>query len=584
MKKIYSLLFAVTATAALAETADIPTQIFHGESIHSISDNGVWMVSELDLEKSMRIRNLTTGERWQYIFDGGDFSNHWDLSRTHCVADDGTVVGEFNDIPAYWRDGKWTHLKGATGTGAAIVGAITADGSMIVGGFSDSSLSFTDRQMTYPCVWYRNDDGTYGDPVFLPNPGRDYFGLSPQYLHCTAVSRDGKTIGATMRSGQGFHHFVYQYKQDENGEWTCKFLGEDIINPTNIEVPKYPGDYNGPDYPNYELYMTSSQLAEFYAAGYDWIDEQYKKGLTEDEIALAELSFAMEFMSPDMREPYEFLLNRFLDAYVPWYYKYMDYVAFLDKLESNGGSFAYNNVNVSPDGKYIYAVASSGNGPYYMVRFNTETGETLKYTNKRGLIASCILNDNTVLAGAFGSADGMAYVISEDSTNPIEFPTYWQQIGLQKNYDWMLDNLYVNVVTAVVGNNNYEVAEKWCVGHPIATPDFKLVGFGVSTELFYPAPDEGSWVSTYFLNTGIDSSGVEAVESAEESVLSILPGGVINASADIATIAVYDLSGALVYSAAANGAGSVATGLPKGIYIVRATTTSGAPVVKKVAF
>lgn len=514
---------ALASLGAFGATSQIESQVFNGESILSFSSNGKWMVSEADSEKSLIIHNLETGQKWGYYYDGTDFGTDYPAALGPCVSDDGVVVAEVGGIPSYWIDGEWTYLPGyranSSGLVTAVVGGITPDGSMIVGSLGNGASIFDERLMTSPCIWYRQDDGSYGDPEWLPTQ-RDFFGQTAQYLNLTGVSANGNTIAASMTSGSGFWHIPFCYTRGEDGKWTIHELGIELINPTGMEIPRYPGDYNGPNPPNYEEYMTPDKLYDFYyVSGPQWIDELYAQGITdESEIALLELKYAAEFMEGEMREAYEALLKQFLDAYEPWFTAFEAYVAFLERLGASGVDFTMNNVLVSPDGKYIYSSAS-GNG-FYPVRFDALTGEYQTYRGS-SFRPTCITADNSILGwGSNGDPDSPqpAYIIPQGEGRAKTVTDYWLELGMQDNYDWMEENLYQSVVVSINASGAEQFEDRWSVGKPIATPDMSLMGFGTSTAYWQVHPEQSGLYFTYLLNTGLDAEA----DAPQESGVGIL--------------------------------------------------------------
>lgn len=579
MKKIFTSFLAMSSLLAVASSS-VPSQELSGEGIWAISPNGVWMVSEMSVDNCMAIRNLQTGQAWGYIHDGTDFGDRWDLAITRGVANDGTVVGEYNNCPSYWtpETRKWTRLKGvvadSNGTIIAIVGGITPDGSMIVGSIGKGAGMMDDGQMTYPCAWYRQSDGSYGEPVWLPNPGKDLFGMSPQYVNATSVSNDGKTIGVLMRSGQGFHHFPYVMQQGDDGEWTVKMLGYELLNPTGMTIPKFPGEYWGPGMPNFELYMTADELAALYAAGPAWIDSLYAQGITdEEEIAYLELEWAMNFMSEAEKARYEPVLRDFLDQFPAWQKAFHEWEAFLERFDRNAIEFLYNRVIVSPDGKYVYAV-----GDYAPVRFDAATGEATRYSGRGNV--TCVTDDYSVLT--MTSADGIAYIYPQNSTRPVSFLDYWKDD--EKIYTWMEEHMYKECVTGVTSTGAYQLEDRWCMGRPIATPDMSLFGFACSSEYWYPEPADGSFISTFLINPEMPEKedGVTTALTPEAS-LTVLADGHIDIQGEFGVVEIFDLSGMSVFRKT-NVSGEISTGLGSGIYIVKATSADGECVTQKVRF
>ena len=600
MKHLLASGLALLALGAAAEPSTVPSHYLSGEAVYAMSPNGEWIISEMSGELSMAIRNLKTGKAWGYIHNGTDFGDSWDLPITRGVANDGTVVGEYNNVPSYWRNGKWTSLKGITrdsnGTVIAIVGAITPDGSTIVGSIGKGKGMYDDAQMTYPCLWYRNEDGTYGEPVWLPNPDKDIFGNAPQYVNATSISNDGKTIGVLMRSGQGFHHIPYVIRQDENGEWSYQLLGMELLNPTNMNIPKFPGEYWGPDMPNVEDYMTDDQIAQFYSEGDKWIDELYAQGITDEtEITYLELEFAMQFMSEDKRAIYEPLMRAFLDQYPAWQKSFDEWNGFLERFDSQACDFLYNKVQVSPDGRYVYAAATGrgGSGGVGPVRFDMKTGETTQFTRTRSVFPTCITDDYSVLCKDYNSNDGIAYIYPANSTRPVSFLDYWRDNT--PLYNWLEEHMYVQVVTGVTSTGNYQLGDQWCMGRPVAAADLSIFGFGCSTEYWYPEPADGTFVGTFIVNPDvlegdpiqeqpeIEDSAVDQVTTAAEMTVSPRSNSMIEVSGNVAAVEVYDLSGALVYKAA-NPQGTLSTGLASGVYVVKAASTEGKTVSEKALF
>ena len=579
-------------TDACAKVSSIPSQVFFGEAIHSFSENGKWMVSTLDSERSQIIRNLETGQTWKYNWTGGDFDESYPESiGPHAVSNDGVVVGEVSDIPSFWVNGEWHNLNGwlrnSSGLVTAIVGGITSDGSMIAGGMGHGSSPFDEdgRQMTYPCVWYRQADGTYGDPEWLPVPGKDFFGLVPQYIHITDLSADGSTLGAIMRCGSGFWNQPYSYTRDENGEWVCRELGYELINPTNMEILKFPGEYYGPDSPNYELYMTPDQLYDFYwISGPEWIADLYAQGITDEmEIGLLELSYAMEFMDEDMREEYKKYLDRFLDAYVPWWEKYSVYEQFLEKLGNSGVDFLYNNVFVSPDGKYIVSPAT-GNRGTYPVRFDARTGEYVEYES-RGITPTVICDDYSIMAMQPDYDRDMysnAYIYPGLSTKAVAITDFWKQQGMMENYKWMEDHMYQSVVVSFTASGGEIFDDRWCVGRPGATSDMTLMAFACSQVYWeVPASTKGIFAN-HLLNTGYDVSNVQEIEAdLKQTTLKAVGNGNLLASAPLSDLRIYNLAGTLLFSVSDVEAGLISTGLSGGIHIVRAFVSDGTPITLK---
>lgn len=593
MKRTLLLATALMATLGMTAASDVASTVFPAEAVSSISPNGEWMVSELDVERSMLIRHIPTGKQWTYIYDGMDNGVDYLPACTQSVSDSGIVIGEVHGVPSYWIDGVWTSLPGSQGLIAAMLGGITPDGSAIVG-----SLGTRTSMRTSPCIWYRNDDGTYGNPVFLPSTLRDIFGGGGQYVNATSVSDDAKTVGISMVSGNGFFHTVCLYQQDDNGEWSATQLGYDLVNPTGTIV-RSPGDYRGPSWPNFEEYMTQQQLDEMFAASEIWSAEKAAEGYTDEEISIMSLSFVMDFMSEDKRTAYQRVLDAFLKAYLPWRESYSEYEAFLARMIDEGMDFLFNNVFVSHDGKFTFATGyrtvvedplNPENGVVMFhapVRFDNATGEPTVYSYEPDVLVSGVTNDYSVVGWAYNRDiywPRQAYIFPQNSTEAVSIPDYMKEKGKENAFNWLEEMLYQEVIVSMNSSGQYQYDDAWCCGKPIPSADLGIIGFAVSTLYWTNLPEESAIFMTYLLNPdNAGTSGVESLESDSQLSVKVLPGGCLEVGDSVTDINIYDVSGKLVFASGRTGK-VISTGISSGIYIVKASTASGDSYSVKAAF
>lgn len=529
MKRTLLIMALATAGTAANATVEVPSAEYYGAYVSAISDNGKWMVCEMDYPRSMTVVNLETGEKWMRVSTGADGAEDYLIGFTRAVSDDGTVVGEDWDIPSYWKadsrgQGVWTHLKGYvrndTGVVSGMVGGITPDGSMIVGALGKGGGSIYgngDSQMTYPCVWYRNDDGTYGDPVFLPTPGLDIFGRKPQYVHCLAVSADGRTIGGQMRSGSGFFHFPLVYTLLDNGEWELKTVGMNLVNPEGITPAPWPGDFdNDTPMPNYEEYMTPEQLAAFYAA--DLNSAWQAEGYNDDEIMVLEHIYAAEYMTGEKKAEYQALVDAWVNRYVTWEEAWEKYEESMIRIMETGWDFEFNNVFLSPDGKYIYSSGKSALASAYTpIRISTvDDSDFTIYANRENILMSGVTADYSILGREY-QADSdmysMGYIFPQGQTTPVDIVSYMQQNAKPEVYDWMEEHMYRSVVVGLTASGGEMFDDRWVVGKPISTPDMSVMAFGNSMIYWQtpPAPGVTDRFITFVLNTSLDFAGVEGI-------------------------------------------------------------------------
>lgn len=563
-------MFTLLACAALflGARAFTEPQIFPGEYILGLSNNGQWAVGQCDDGESINIHNLATGENWRYEGQGDN-----DIIRVgldHIVSDNGVVIATRGENPYYWKDGKWTMLPVFQRDYFAVVGSVSADGSMIVGGLGNSGFSTEDIQMTVPCIWHADENGEFKEREILPYPRKDFFGLKPQYLHCVSISTDGNTIGASMTCGTGFYCIPYVYTKDAEGNWQYKELGMDIINPQNLEIMPYPGDYHGPLQPDWDVYLTDAGRAAFWAAFPAWAAEQEAAGYTDEEQAINQLYFLAEFMEGENKESYTMLLDKFMEAYNEWKPKEDAYNRFMQELARTGASFGANSERVSPDGKYLYAMAKG------IVQFDVETGTHREFSRNPSISLSCITDNYSVL-GVHNYGDQyfyrMAYIFPDYSLNAVTILDYWQQTGRKGIYEWMSENMLHEVEALAPDGDSIVIDEAYSIGLPISTPDMKTVSF--ATSAYYWVPMENYTFISYVLHTDMVDSGVDGVFASDSSIdVRSLGNGMVELDGEVASLDVYSLSGALL-SRFANPSRVVSTGLAPGLYILRASSPSG---------
>lgn len=540
MKRLLPIFLALSASAAMA--IDKPTSesmTFTDETLSSISPNGEWVAGGMGDEFTVIIRNLTTGKKWTYSEFNGEtgMGTQYTVGLGKCVSNNGIVVGEVDDMPAYWEDGAWHDLSTKVGQtvyrGAMQVGSITPDGSIIVGAIGNSgglTQGFEEDVMyTAPCLWQRNADGSgYGDPVMLPHPERDITNAIPQYFTALAISDDGKTIGALMTCNYGFPHVPYSYTQDADGEWQYTMMGEDLINPEHRVFPKYSGEYNGPNRPNWEEYMTQAEMEQYFAAGDAYVRYLESQGYNEYEIELLLWGYAANFMTEPRKGEFEALWDEYYTAYVEWWEAYSQYETILSQVITEGMGFIFNNMCISPDGKYIYATGTV----YELVRpgnpenafdqhcmpvaFEVGTDNYTVFSQKNDIRVASVTNDYSVLGKpnlGDGYLDTLAYIFPQGDTECVDLLSYFEEKGNIEVVDWIEENM---IHYAQIGETTFD--DVYSMGIPMATPDMSVIVFQ-TTSFYWEPMEDYLWVS-YVLYTGEDvrspESAVDTLETPNE--------------------------------------------------------------------
>ena len=136
---------------------------------------------------------------------------------------------------AYVKGGEWHLLPVPYPEHTNLAHGITPDGKVICGvvGNDDVSLDATNI-MSLPAVWYLQDDGTYGEPVVLPHPEKDFTGRVPQYVSAISISDDGKTVVGQVRDYRGSMEEPIVYTCNDKGEWSYTLICPELINPKSF--------------------------------------------------------------------------------------------------------------------------------------------------------------------------------------------------------------------------------------------------------------------------------------------------------------------------------------------------------------
>lgn len=596
MKKILTFGIAALAAGTALAASSIPSRVYEARLATAISDNGHWLCGQTTVEGTVFLTDMVNNTTKSYQSPGVEGTGYT-MGVGKTVSNDGTMISLLNGIPYVLQDGKWSKLPGNAVDGSAALGSISTDGSMILGMYGEIGTTTEDIQMGHPAIWYRNEDGTYGNPVLLPETGKDFFGLVPQYLNLIGISEDKKVISALMTDWSGFFEIPFIYTQDADGNWTYRELGRDLLIPDGRAVPEFPGDYSGPAQPDAFSYLSEAEETRFKNSIGAWDAQQRAKGLTDEEIQILQITYVAEFMSGTKKEEYLKLAEAFLAAYVPWIEKCNAYTEFLEYIHTNGLTFLMNNAFVSPDGKYAYftaikTVVIDPTDPeqgvltlHAPVRFDVSTGEVLVYSFDQNVVIGSIAADGSIFGKPYEPDASMytdGYIYPQGKEEPMTVEDYMLEIGNKEAFTWMEDNMLHEVIIGVNANGTYQVDDRFCTGMPLTTPDMDLIAF--TTPSSYWTDNYSSYeYMTYVLNTGMDT-GVESITAdAADASIEILPGACVEVKGNVKSLDIYDLSGLNVYNVT-NPSGQVSTGLASGVYLVRAITADGTVLTRKALF
>lgn len=557
---------AVAASGgAMAQTEAVhASEIIYGVQAMGISPNGQWVVGQADGEGLVYVENLKTNET--YVTGGATTGVGYVLSVGKPIANDGTVIALKDGFPYYWTPtgtskGTWKQLPGPAADGSVMMGSISPDGSIIIGSNGSTGTTTEDILMTNPCIWYRNENGTYDEPVRLPFPKRDPFGRVPQYLNLISMSDDGSVIAALMVDWSGVFNIPYIFTKGEDGKWSYDDVGTGLVLPEGLEIVNDPGDFKGPSQPNPWDYLNEAQTNAFWNAFPSWANSPDIAKLPLEEQTLKQLEFMAEFMSPDKKEDYLSKLYPFLDAMNAYNEQFKAYYEFRDRLREEGTSFMMNNAWVSPDGKYAYFTGENTvvknpelgeegvKNHYAPVRFSVETGEPTKYdTDGQSLVVTSVSADYSVFCRIVGVDDfwpSESWVFPGESDSGMSFPDFIMDNGSAEAYEWMEENMYRECIIGSTATGAYQYDDRWTVGNLYTTPDMSLIVCANSTLYWGDGETMPNFVS-FLLNTGYDPEKGNGEGPGEG------PGGegaVDEVIAEEGTPVYYDLQGRKVVNA-----------------------------------
>lgn len=567
MKK--SLLFATSAFAAAAVFAATPVTLPEFYTM-AISRDGKYIASVLS--ELVDVYDTESGQVRTY--EGVMTGNG------NCFANDGTIVGSTtNDAPVFLKDGNIITPANLTGYHLCDFHGITADGSRICG-LVDAPEGNTDGQMYQPAIFNVSADGTVSDPVLLPHPEYDYIGLRPQYCSAVFISDDGKTVLGQVKDDSGMMIYPILYREGADGKWTYSLPTASLLNPDNLELPEYPGEFEVTP-PDPVDFMSDEAKARYEEAYRQWEESGYTTEYPEPA----------DYLTPEEIVEY----NKATDAYnalaAEWNEKYEKFMAAREAIYSSSVGFVQNGFAMNADGT-LAAAASSKNvdtGSYFPEEVNTTYILDLKNgtfrevdPENKHLIPGQVLADGQVLAStpAPGPMSGVltppvTFILLPGGNDYMPIESYLETSN-PEIVTWMNENLYHNIPVGVDEDYNEIYDNVLMTGHMVASDDFSVISGGVFAYYF---SDDMSFMSYVFKGV---TNAAERIEAGSSS-LRALRGGVLDVKGEVSAVSVFDLSGRRVFSANETS-GRVNTHLPAGIYAVSYTDAEGIRHNVKVAF
>lgn len=570
MKK--SLLFIGALAAGFCASA-ISVDVMPDFYCLHMSPNGRYIVS--DAYGEVKVLDNETGEAVE-LYDEG-----FSVGNGNCISNTGWLVGNINyDDAAVLIDGEWVALKVPYGTTYAYPSCITPDNKFIFGTVSGAGDPMEGQQIAaVPIAWELLEDGTYGEGYLLSYPAVDPLtNMVPQYVQPVTVSDDGKHVFGQITHNLGFMLLPIMWEYTADNEWHYSYPGLDLFNPNHLELPEYCGDFEemAPEPADF----MSPENREAYEAALQYVYESGDWEAWPNE---------EDYMTADDIAAYFAAYDVYQEHYAEWEEKYYAFYEPMWEIIDASPSLEMNQVYCSPDGNTVVYNASEGGGGWWSVttgnpmQVDVKTGKATLWNSGKGLYCSQVYNDGTVFGHtpigmrATEPCEGYIKLAGEE-----DFTSLFDYFSAMDEYfnDWAMKNWvheYIDWVYDEETDDYYEdFVYKIATGFPLGNPDLSVI----NTTVLADWADAESYFYTYHF-TGL-TSGVKNVSADSSLVVKSLGKGNLGVS-EPAQIDVYTLSGACVYSAPV-AAGTVATGVETGVYVVKATDAKGNTTISKFAF
>lgn len=351
MKK--TLLTAAMAVLAMGSASAQVCDNFVGNLFSVMSDNGVYVAESVDGE--IIVRNRLTNKEY-YVHASEEDPVLSGAGNGHALSSQGTLVGYDGHNACYWVKGGLKVVLPNTADAGTIdsdASAITDDGKFIAGSLATGAKSAYEGLQSFPVLWTRQSDGSYSVEK-LPFPAKDFSGRDPQHVTVNDISNDGKTLVGMIVDYSGFFIYPIVYKKSEDGTWSYKVIGENIVWDGELAKqilpePTIPSDIW---FPKPEQYFTKADTIAYNNAAAEYSDklDQVKAGLIpSDSLPVYPLKWMYVSENKAKWQADSLLYEQQCEQY------YVDFDAYQESFyaSTKGISFLQNNFYLSRNGKYL---------------------------------------------------------------------------------------------------------------------------------------------------------------------------------------------------------------------------------------
>ena len=572
MKKF--LLFSAAVAAGLSSFAS--PRVYTDLEFRALSANGRYVVSEIFDE--VTLVDLETDTKT--VFSPTDFITY-SLGMGNCVADDGSFLGNISSAsPAcIFKNGQYEVLPTRNASLSGSANGITPDGRVICGtqGVAGASM-MGDGTLSVPCVWEKGEDGNYSLPVMLPYPDKDFTGRAPQYVTAMRISADGNVVAGQVRDYGGNMTQPIVYTRAADGTWSYMLPHPELLNPTDVKFPPYPGD--GPAQPDIKNYMTASELHEYELAVEEWTRNAEITGVEDWDIYPNE----EDFMSDDSLSNYDAAMAVYNEALADWSIEFNAFNNAYMECLTKGCEFVFNDLHLTSDGKLLATTNRKTQGDY---ESGTQTIEDTPYIFN--------LADNTVSfnpdernSKISAIADSGILLVYNSNHYIFNANVRYPDGNIISLYDymltaspavaeWMKKNMFHDMEVYDYNTQSWVVQNDVpCLGLAICTPDMQTIASTAANDWFENEEDS---VYGYILDVA-RTNDVKVIGTAQGATMTV-KGSTLSFSQEMASVSVCDMQGRIVFASAAR-ANEYQTNLGSGLYIVTATAADGNTATYKV--
>lgn len=484
MKNFFLLVSMLTVPTLAIAVTETPTDVMFRTAMYGIkiSQNGEWLGSRAGDASAYNIFTKTYYDYWGSFYGLGN-----------CMANNGMAVGYSQDrgVILYKGETIFPETLNTKEIWFCDIHAITPDATRLAGILNNPAGG---EMMHLPFISDISEDGTVGEPVILPHPTIDFFGMTPQRATAVWMSNDGKTVVGDLVDWRGMYTVPIIYTESESGDWNYYLPSEQLFNPTNIELPENPWKYEPPA-PEFVNFMSPLARAAYEQAYDDWAANGYNGQAPDPSL----------YMTQDQIEAY----NAAANEYNAWAKNpdveeaIQNYIKIYFEVLETSPDFEQNDMTIHPDGSYIMHFGSfridDNNNKSYIYKFNTRDKEYQRYNlpPRYNPMPRLILSDGTLIS----SSGPVSFILEPEST---EFISYVDYIATEYPEVATWIDLNFPGVTGIISMSDDKSI---------------TIGAGTVNELADYTGDEDFYYWTYIFAPGTDIGGVEGIAAEPTDVV-----------------------------------------------------------------